>query len=641
MASKGTDKSRKTKKKAVESKVSREASVSSHSAEAELADCQAEVERVKGEARSAMADAQCKLDLLNSLPTPVIGIDRECSVYYVNTAGAELVGMPVAQVQGRKCFDLFRTPHCNTDDCRVSKAMKEDGCFTADTVARLSSGDLPIRYTGAPVKDEEGNIVGGLEWVLDISGELQATDGILGLLEGAVSGVLDNRADLSKCDGNFRRIASGINDLLDAVSALTTEAGVVLDRVAKNDLTLRVMGDYLGDYAHIKNAVNGAIDNLIALIGQIKNNADFFSEASWQVLSASEQASRATESIASACQQVAMGVEEQAKSVQATSTSMDQLSGAIEQIAVGSHEQGKGLQQAMELVRQVSFALSQVASNSQAVTERSRQAGEAAQGGAETVRKTIDGMQRIMTSMSDVSAKVTDLGQRSGEIGKIVATIDDIAAQTNLLALNAAIEAARAGEQGRGFAVVADEVRKLAERSSIATKEIADLIAGIQRGVDEAMRAMEGGNVQVHSGNALAEEAVDALQMIVAAASDISSQIEQISAASEELDSSSAEMVNAMDGVTAIVEENTSATEEMAAGSTEVARSLESVTGISEENNAAIQEISASAQEISAQVQEVVAASVSLSQIARELQESMATFKFNSDSNVGDGALTS
>ncbi len=244
-------------------------------------------------------------------------------------------------------------------------------------------------------------------------------------------------------------------------------------------------------------------------------------------------------------------------------------------------------------------------------------------------------MQKIMAAMGLASEKVTDLGARSNEIGKIVATIDDIAAQTNLLALNAAIEAARAGEQGRGFAVVADEVRKLAERSSMATKEIADLISGIQKGVEDAVSAMEDGNTQVQEGNQFAGEAGEALKAILEASTGVSTQIEQISAAAEELQASSSEMVKVIDGVSSIVEESTAATEQMAANSTEVTTSLESVAGISEQNSAATQEISASAEQMSAQVQQVVASSQSLSEMAAELQAAVSTFKMSGN---GTGA---
>ncbi len=231
--------------------------------------------------------------------------------------------------------------------------------------------------------------------------------------------------------------------------------------------------------------------------------------------------------------------------------------------------------------------------------------------------------------MGIASKSVTDLGEQSNEIGKIVATIDDIAAQTNLLALNAAIEAARAGEQGRGFAVVADEVRKLAERSSGATKEIADLIEGIQKGVGEAVNAMEDGNKEVDDGYKLATDAGESLADILKTVQEVRAQVGKISAAAEGLNTLSTEMVKVTDGVSSVVQENTAAAEEMSASSDQVSKSIESVAGVSEENSAATQQVSASAEEMSAQVEEVVANAQSLAQMSDELKKSVSAFKMN------------
>ena len=147
------------------------------------------------------------------------------------------------------------------------------------------------------------------------------------------------------------------------------------------------------------------------------------------------------------------------------------------------------------------------------------------------VKQTVDGMGRIRGAVEIASTQISDLGTQSDEIGKIVAVIDDIAAQTNLLALNAAIEAARAGEQGRGFAVVADEVRGLAERVTDATKEIANLIDNVLKGVAESVKATDEGTKEVSDGVQLAEEAGTSLTSILSSVETVAEQIEQISAA--------------------------------------------------------------------------------------------------------------
>ena len=225
--------------------------------------------------------------------------------------------------------------------------------------------------------------------------------------------------------------------------------------------------------------------------------------------------------------------------------------------------------------------------NAQQAADGARRSAEASQNGAAMVKKTIDGMDRIKETVEVASEEISKLGKQSAEIGKIVSVIDDIAAQTNLLALNAAIEAARAGEQGRGFAVVADEVRTLAERVVNATKEIADLIAGVQAGVDGSVKAMEEGSTEMETGTGLAAEAATALEEILSVVEGMNSQIEEIASSSEELKVGGAEMATLMAETFSGVQENLAAGEEMRSNVKAVNESISEIAAISEENSAA------------------------------------------------------
>ena len=405
------------------------------------------------------------------------------------------------------------------------------------------------------------------------------------------------------------------------------EMAEATQKVADGDLSLearpRSDRDVLG-HAHAR-----LVARQRELIGKTKSAAANVAEASKQLTKASEQTAQATQQITATIQTVARGANEQSVSLQQTTQGMEQLTEAIKQIAEGAQVQSRGVEEASRLVREVSVAIGEVSANAEAGNESWGATAASAAEGARKTHETVQGMVQIKKAMDQVSTKVGDLDGRSQEIGKIVATIDDIAAQTNLLALNAAIEAARAGDQGRGFAVVADEVRKLAERSSLATREIATLVGGIQASLREAVSAMQQGSRDVESGYLLAADAGASLDTILEKSQAVAKQVERISIAARVLNEFSSEMVSAIDGINKVVEQNAAATQQMTQSSESVSTAVTASAGIAADNSAAAQEVSASTEQMSAQVEETLAAAQSLTDMSEEMERSVAVFKLD------------
>jgi methyl-accepting chemotaxis protein len=379
-------------------------------------------------------------------------------------------------------------------------------------------------------------------------------------------------------------------------------------------------------------------DNLRGLVGEVQASASAVAGASNAVGATSDEAGQAVQHVSEGIRGVASGARDTSRGAYETNAAVGQLTLAIDSIAQGASEQARQVQQASATATQMATAVEQVAQSANSVAATSQRTKVAAEQGAEAVQETVASMADIQVEVSAAAEKIAELGKLGERIGAVVDTIDDIAEQTNLLALNAAIEAARAGEHGKGFAVVADEVRKLAERSSRETKQISELIAQVQGGTREAVRAMEKGSAQVGRGAAKADQAGQALRAIRDAVEATVNEVDEIASAAQKMAAASRGVVEAMFGISAVLEENTASTEEMAAQAGQVTAAIQSIASVAGQQSAATDEVSASAQSTAERVAGMGAQTRQLAETADYMRNLVARFTVEESAVPGDGA---
>lgn len=243
-------------------------------------------------------------------------------------------------------------------------------------------------------------------------------------------------------------------------------------------------------------------------------------------------------------------------SVQVASSAQETQATAMH-LAEAAEHQAQEITSASSRISEIAASIDQVSKNSAESAEVAQRSVQIATAGAGVVRQTIQGMDSIRDQIQETSKRIKRLGESSQEIGSIVELINDISEQTNILALNAAIQAASAGEAGRGFAVVADEVQRLAERSSNATKRIESLVQTIQSDTNEAVSSMEQTTTEVVAGARLAEDAGTALGEIEKVSSDLSGLIQGISSAAQQQSGAAANITETMNTIQQITSQTT------------------------------------------------------------------------------------
>ncbi len=437
--------------------------------------------------------------------TALMLCDSDLNITFVNEAVVQLLNNRVQEL--RQIFpgiDPNNLIGVNIDQFHKNPAHQRSLLSDVNRLparSKIRLLDLVFEVNATAILGPNGEYMGNMvEW-LDLTEQTNAEEQMEKLIEAAVSGDLEQRIDTSSYTGFMKGLGDQVNSMMQAVVDPIRESTRVIQGLAEGDLTQTMTGEYQGEFAVLRDALNDSMTKLQSMVGEITQSAGSISSGAGEISQGNTDLSQRTE--------------EQASSIEETASTMEEMTSVVKQNA-----------------------------------DNARQANQLASGARQQAEKGGEVVSKAITAMSEINAS-------SKKIEDIISVIDEIAFQTNLLALNAAVEAARAGEQGRGFAVVAGEVRSLAQRSAAAAKEIKGLIKDSVGKVDEGSRLVDESGTTLEEIVTASKKVSDIIAEIAAAGQEQATGIDQINKAITQLESVTQQ--NA-----ALVEEAAAASESMA-----------------------------------------------------------------------------